>query len=132
MDSRTPEIRPVVLEPWVALDHKIREPDSVKAVPKDEGASFRKLGKESSAKKKAKYAFLKGRKVKKLTEEIQSYLSHINVDLSLEVYNKAGELVVKIINRDTKKVIRQIPPEDLLKLHGQLEELRGVLFAGKA
>lgn len=56
----------------------------------------------------------------------------MNVSLSFEVYDKTGDVVVKVINRDTKEVIRQIPPEDLLEITEKLEELRGVLFAGKA
>jgi flagellar protein FlaG len=132
MDSKTPEIRPVALEPWVARDYKTREPDSIKPVPKDEGASFRKVDKERDAREKGKQTSLNGQKVKELTEEVQRYLSDINVDLIFEIYDKTGELVVKIIDRDTKKLIRQIPPEDLLKLHDRLVELRGALFARKA
>lgn len=41
--------------------------------------------------------------------------------------NDAGELVVKIVDRETDEVIRQIPPEDLLKLTQRLQDLRGNL-----
>jgi flagellar protein FlaG len=63
---------------------------------------------------------------------VQSYLADLNTRLSFEVYDKTGELVVKVINRDTQEVIRQIPSEELLRLHDKLEELRGVLFNDKA
>ena len=39
----------------------------------------------------------------------------------------SGRLVVKITDRETDEVIRQIPSEELLELSRQLEELRGNL-----
>jgi len=39
--------------------------------------------------------------------------------------NEAGELVVKIVDRETDEVIRQIPPEELLHLSERLADLRG-------
>ena len=132
MDSKTPEIKPLVLEPWVMQDHRIKEPDSVKPVPKGEGTSFPKLNKESGNKQRDRSYPLNPAKAKELTEEIQRFLSDIKVSVSFEIYDNTGELVVKVINSDTKEVIRQIPPEELLKFRDKLEELRGVLFAGKA
>ena len=133
MESKIPEIKPMVLEPWVMPDTVTRgQSDSIKPIAKDEGASFRKLNKESGKNQKEKSAALKSGQAKELSEQIEQYLSDMNVSLSFEVYDKTGDVVVKVINRDTKEVIRQIPPEDLLEITEKLEELRGVLFAGKA
>jgi flagellar protein FlaG len=128
MDSKIPEIKPMVLEPWVVPDIISKMPDSVKPVPKNEGATFRKLNKEQKEKSTAP----KSDKAKVLTEQIQRYLSEMNVSISFEIYDKTGEVVVKVINRDTEEVIRQLPPKDLWDLPQKLEELRGVIFAGKA
>ena len=38
---------------------------------------------------------------------------------------EAGEMVVKIVDRNTDEVIRQIPPEELRELAEQLKDLRG-------
>ncbi|MDJ0624439.1 MAG: flagellar protein FlaG [Desulfocapsaceae bacterium] len=38
---------------------------------------------------------------------------------------EAGEMVVKVVDRDTDEVIRQIPPEELRDLAEQLKDLRG-------
>jgi flagellar protein FlaG len=132
MDGKIPEIKPMVLEPWVVPDNIAKQPDLVKPVPKDEGATFRKLSKESNRGQKEKSASLKPNQAKELTEEIQRYLSEMNLSINFEIYDKTGELVVKVINLETMQVIRQIPPKDLLRLPERLEELRGVLFAGKA
>ncbi len=37
----------------------------------------------------------------------------------------ADELVVKIVDRETNEVIRQVPAEELLELRAALEDLRG-------
>lgn len=133
MESKIPEIKPMALEPWVMPDTITRgESDSIKPVAKDEGASFRKLNKDSSKSQKEKSAAIKSDQAKELSEQIEQYLSEMNVSLSFEVYDKTGDVIVKVINRDTNEVIRQIPPEDLLEITDKLEELRGVIFAGKA
>lgn len=132
MDSKIPEIKPMALEPWVMPDVIIKEPDSIKPVPKNEGASFQKLNKEPSKGQKEKSAVLKPGQAKELSEQIQRYLSDMNVSISFEVYDETGDVVVKVINRDTKEVIRQIPREELLELTEKLDELRGVIFAGRA
>jgi len=36
-----------------------------------------------------------------------------------------NDLVVKIVNRETDEVIRQVPAEELLKLRATLEDMRG-------
>ena len=39
--------------------------------------------------------------------------------------NDEAELIVKVVDRDTNEVIRQIPPEELLELTKHLKELTG-------
>ena len=41
--------------------------------------------------------------------------------------NENAELIVKIIDRDTNEIIRQIPPEELIELAEHLKELTGNL-----
>jgi len=132
MDTKIPNIKPMVLEPWLVPEQNIKKPVSVKPVPKGEEASFRKLHRErGNSQNDASFA-LNPDKANELAKEIQRYLSEFHVNLSFEVSDKTGDVVVKVVNSDTKEVIRQIPPEDLLKVRDKLEELRGVLFARKA
>jgi flagellar protein FlaG len=132
MDAKIDNIKPMVLEPWLMPERNIKEPVSVKPVPKGEEASFRKLDRERGSRQgETSFAQDPG-KTSQLAEEIQSYLSDIHVNLNFQISDRTGDVVVKVVNSDTKEVIRQIPPEDLLKIRDKLEELRGVLFAGKA
>jgi flagellar protein FlaG len=47
---------------------------------------------------------------------------HLNVDEEL------GRLVVKIVNSDTKEIVRQIPTEETLDLSKHIKKLVGLLF----
>jgi uncharacterized FlaG/YvyC family protein len=132
MDSKIPEIKPMVLEPWVMPDTVTKKPDSVKPVPKNEGPSFRKTNKDQTKGEQEQSASLNPEQAKEWTEEIQRYLSDMNVSINFEISDKTGKMVVKVINQETKEMIRQIPPKDLAKLPEKLDELRGVIFAGKA
>ena len=40
--------------------------------------------------------------------------------------------VVKITDRNTQEVIRQIPPEEVLRLNRELDKLQGLLLRGQA
>jgi flagellar protein FlaG len=51
-----------------------------------------------------------------------------NSELSIAVDQATREIVVKVINSDTHEVIRQIPPEEALRLAHTLKKLQGVLL----
>ncbi|MBM9603009.1 flagellar protein FlaG [Desulfopila inferna] len=64
-------------------------------------------------------------------EELLSQIKALTEDglysVRFENDSEAGEMVVKVVDRDTDEVIRQIPPEELRELAEQLKGLRGNL-----
>ena len=63
-------------------------------------------------------------------EELISQIKAITEDGLYSVQfenNESGSLVVKVVDRQTNEVIRQIPPEELLELSKHLKELSGNL-----
>jgi len=54
-----------------------------------------------------------------------------NVGLDFSVHKKTGETIVKVVDRDTGKLIRQIPPQEMLDLADKLEDMMGILFDKK-
>jgi len=52
--------------------------------------------------------------------------AHFEIDRDLDI------LIIKIIERETERIIRQIPPEVFLKLARALNELEGILFDERA
>jgi len=48
--------------------------------------------------------------------------------LEFFVHNATGKQVVQVVNAKTEEVVKQIPPENLLKLATMLKEKRGALL----
>jgi flagellar protein FlaG len=68
-------------------------------------------------------------------EELISYLrkvlnitSSLNRRLQFSINRELGEVVVKVIDSETDKVIREVPPEELQQLHIRMREIIGLLF----
>lgn len=53
-----------------------------------------------------------------------------NLDFSID--EETGTFVVKVIDKDSGEVIRQLPTEEVLRIAEQLDEMRGLLFKGEA
>jgi len=51
-----------------------------------------------------------------------------NVGLQFSVHNDTGQTVVRVVDKDSGKLIRQIPPQELLDLAAKLEDMMGILF----
>ena len=54
-----------------------------------------------------------------------------NVGLQFSVHEATGRTMVKVVDKETEKLIREIPPEDLLNLVNKLDEMIGILFDKK-
>jgi len=56
-------------------------------------------------------------------------LSHaFNKKLQFEVDQSSNQVIVKVIDKDTDKVIKELPPEELQRLHRNLKEAIGLIF----
>ncbi len=66
--------------------------------------------------------------IQEILEEIKRKLDYLNKYLKIEIDNQLEIPVVKIIERDTNRVIRQIPPEYLLDLMKRIDMMLGVLL----
>jgi flagellar protein FlaG len=55
-----------------------------------------------------------------------------NRRLSFTVNEKLGEVVVKVIDTDTDKVVREIPPVELQRVYERIREVIGLLFDKQA
>jgi len=51
-----------------------------------------------------------------------------NRKLQFVVDHNSSEVTVKVIDKETDKVIKEIPPEELQRLHNNLKEAIGLLF----
>ena len=52
--------------------------------------------------------------------------------MNFDLDDASGKMVVKVTDRATGEVVRQIPTEDALRLAESLEEARSLLFKAQA
>lgn len=67
-----------------------------------------------------------------LVEKLRSQMQHIQRDLSFSIDDSSGDVVVRVIDGESGKIVRQIPSEEILRLTERLDEMRSLLFEGKA
>ena len=51
-----------------------------------------------------------------------------NKKLQFVVDHNSNQVIVKVIDKETDKVIKELPPEELQRLHNSLKETIGLLF----
>jgi flagellar protein FlaG len=65
-------------------------------------------------------------KPKSNSPDLTQVIHHVGLQFS--VHDDTGETVVRVVDKDTGELIRQIPPQELLDLAAKLEEMMGILF----
>lgn len=68
----------------------------------------------------------------KLVEEIQKKIDSINVGLTFSTYGRNNNIAVKVVERESGEVIREIPPKELQQLAEKLDEMIGLIFSKTA
>lgn len=66
------------------------------------------------------------------TEKISKLVATFASELNFSIDEDLGVPIVKVIDKQTDKVIRQIPTEEVLELSKNLDKLVGVLYQSKA
>jgi flagellar protein FlaG len=59
--------------------------------------------------------------------DILRFTSLFNRKLKFSINSRLEQVVVKVIDRETDKVIKEIPPEALQRLHERMQEFMGLL-----
>ena len=68
-----------------------------------------------------------------LVTQIQEALEEIqHRSLQFSVDESTGKTVIKVVDKDTGEVIKEIPPEETLRLAEKIQEMTGILFDKKA
>jgi len=70
---------------------------------------------------------IKPEELQKLIEEVRKKFDMLSKYLKIDIDQELEIPVVKIMERDTNRVIRQIPPDYLLELMKRIDQLLGLL-----
>ena len=127
MSLNTGEIQPIASGPWVAPETERKEVQVIAPVAKAEGGTSSKIGDDKT--KNDTSGTLSQGFSDEVAKQLQSMLGD-TTSLMFQVDAKGGT-VVKVLDRKTGEIIRQIPAENMVKIQQKLEELRGILFDDK-
>ncbi len=67
--------------------------------------------------------------IEKIFKDLKEKFDYMNKYLKIEIDKDLHEPVVKIIDKRTNEVVRQIPPEYILELAKKIDKLVGLLFS---
>ena len=72
-------------------------------------------------------------KIGQIVDKMQSQIDSMNVSLTFSTYgNRDENIAVVVANKDTGKVIREIPPKEIQHLYSKMSELTGMILNGGA
>ena len=60
--------------------------------------------------------------------DIEQFSNFLNRRLKYTVSHETNQVIVKVIDGETDKVIKVLPPEELQRLHNRIRETLGLLF----
>lgn len=72
------------------------------------------------------------RQVAEAVKNMNDFLQMIKRTIEFKMDEDSGRLIVQVKDVESGKVIRQIPPENLLKLSKELDKFKGLLFESTA
>lgn len=64
----------------------------------------------------------------KITDELNEDFRVFNTAISFAVDEDTGDTIIRILDRETNEVIREIPPSEMLRLAARLTEIIGLLI----
>jgi len=69
--------------------------------------------------------------VKESVKDINDIVKKVKEDLAFEIHDETDRMMVKVIDRKTKEVIKELPPEEMLDLSARIHEMVGLLIDEK-
>lgn len=86
-------------------------------------------GREESSYNYAETAKQQNEKIKKAVEQLNKNLSHSSAIFG--IHEATNRVTIKIVDKDTKEVIKELPPEKTLDMIAKVWEIAGILVDEK-
>jgi len=123
--AKVPELKPAVIgtEPVQANGPADRIDLSREATAKSaELQAAAQAQKEDSAKPAPATLF-----TDRVREQVRAFEQRAS-SVQFAIDNESGQVLIRIVNKSSGEMIRQIPPEEILDLQARLKDLRGLLL----
>jgi flagellar protein FlaG len=117
----------------VDISGVVKEASAKAAAPKSAAVSSPPAQSSQSAKTSDGNAEVTPAQVKQIVAEMQSQADSMNISLRYSLYGEHDtKIAVKVVNKETGEVIREIPPKEIQSLQTKMGELVGRIFNEKA
>lgn len=70
-------------------------------------------------------------KLRKSVEELNRKMGHQNIEAQFGFHEKTNRVTIKIVDKDTNEIIREVPPEKTLDMIAKAWELAGLMVDEK-
>jgi flagellar protein FlaG len=80
------------------------------------------------AEKAEKNRELSDKRIEEAVRRLNEQMKETQTKLGFSVDNQTDRLIVKVTNKETGELVRQIPAEAVVKVAQSIESLKGVLF----
>ena len=74
---------------------------------------------------------LSAEEIEGIIKELNQFIQIFNTKIAFEIDKETKKTILRIVDVETNEVIRQIPPEELLKISRRISELLGVIINEK-
>jgi flagellar protein FlaG len=101
-------------------------------LPQDRGAAASQLRQAELQKAAIQQLASPTPDTRKAAVDLEKISSTLNRRLKFEVDHKSYDVTVKVIDPETDKVIKVLPPEELQRIHSKLKETLGFLVDEEA
>lgn len=71
-------------------------------------------------------------KVKQAADTLNQFMSQFDKRIAFDVYDDTDQMYVKVIDKETNKVLRTYPPEELLDAAARMHQVLGIIFDKQA
>lgn len=69
--------------------------------------------------------------LQKVIDRVNKQLRGTNREFNYSIHEKTGQFMIKVVDQDTKEVIREIPPEKTLDAVAKMWDLTGIFMDEK-
>lgn len=118
--------------PGQQVDQEARVKAQVRPVEKSAEAAKNALDEKRLRQEQDKTKRLSRSELQAALNDVQERMDQMGTNLQFAMDKVAEDIVVKVTDKESGELIRQIPSEDVVKLRKKLEELSGLLFDEKA
>ncbi|MBP1764544.1 MAG: flagellar protein FlaG [Firmicutes bacterium] len=129
------EINPVASNDVSATISAVRSPAAADATAgakaKDRSTETKKSTDAVQGKQDDNKDPLSREDMEKMTDEMTKFMESLNTDIQFSLHQDTGRLIVKVVDKQTDKVLKEFPPHQLLDTMAAISKYIGGLLDKK-